>query len=257
MDRNQKAALILVAAVLGFWAWTGGNETLAESSVREKPLLRAAYAGDVDELKRLLAAGANVSEMDRMGRTALHHAVNLESVNHYPEGNHVACVQALLKAGAKADQRTADGTEAPLYGAVHNPDMVEALLAAGADAHFGMQYRPALIAAAYFGAGMCTKATESMRLLLKAGADVNAAESGGFTALSAAAVYGCPGMVKLLLDSGARVDHRMQNGQTLLEWVKMAQAMHQGTLLGTGGKQVHADNWKLLETAAAQAARTR
>lgn len=250
MDLNRKAAFILIAAVLGFWAWTGGNETLAENSVREKPLLRAAYAGDVDEVKRLLAAGANVNEMDRLGRTALHHAVNLESVNHYPEGNHVACVQALLKAGAKADQRTADGTEAPLYGAVHNPDMVEALLAAGADPRFGMQHRPALIAAAYYGANMCTQATESIRLLLKAGADVNAAESGGFTALSTAAVYGCPGMVKVLLDSGAHLDHRMQNGQTLLEWVKMAQGMHQGTLLGAGWKQVHEDNWKLLEGAA-------
>jgi len=257
MDRNLKAAMVLIVAVLGFWAWTGGNETLAESSVREKPLLRAAYAGDVETLKALLAQGANVHEMDRMGQTALHHAVSLEAVNHNPEGNHVACVQALLKAGAKADQRTADGTEAPLYGAVHNPDMVEALLAAGADARFGMQHRPALIAAAYYGGDLCTKATESMRLLVKAGADVNAQESGGFTALSTAAVYGCPGMVRLLLDSGAQVDRRMQNGQTLLEWVKMAQGMHQETLLGAGWKQVHADNWRLLETAAAQAGRAR
>lgn len=252
MDLNQKAALILVAAVLGFWAWTGGNETLAESSVREKPLLRAAYAGDVDEVKRLLAAGANVNEMDRMGRTALHHAVDLESVNHYPEGNHMACVQALLKAGAKADQRTADGTEAPLYGAVHNPDMVEALLAAGADPRFGMQYRPALIAAAYYGGNLCTKATESIRLLLKAGADVNTEEQGGFTPLATAAVYGCPGMVKVLLDAGAHVDHRLQNGQMLKDWVKMAQATHQGALFGTSWKQVHEDNWKLLEGADSQ-----
>lgn len=250
MDRNLKAGLILVAAVLGFWAWTGGNETLAESSVREKPLLRAAYAGDVEELKRLLASGASVTEMDRLGWTALHHAVSLEAANHNPEGNHVACVQALLKAGANANQRTADGTEAPLYGAVHNPDLVDALLRAGADAKFGMQARPALVAATYYGGAGCTKATESMRLLIQAGADVNAEESGGFTALSTAAVYGCPGMVKLLIDAGAHVDHEMKNGQTLLEWVKMAQGMHQGTLLGAGWKQVHADNWTLLEAAA-------
>lgn len=252
MDRNLKGALILVAAVLVFWAWTGGNETLAESSVRDKPLLRAAYAGDVEEVKRLLTSGASVTEMDRMGRTALHHAVSLEAVNHNPEGNHVACAQALLKAGAKADQRTADGTEAPLYGAVHNPDLVDALLRAGADANYGMQYRPAVVAAAYYGGAACTKATESMRLLIQAGADVNSEESGGFTALSTAAVYGCPGMVKLLLEAGARVDHQMKNGQSLLEWVKMAQGMHQGTLLGASWKQVHADNWRLLETAARQ-----
>ena len=257
MDRNTTAALALSASILGVWAFTGGNETLAESSVRNRPLLRAAYAGDVDEVKRRIATGANVNEQDAMGWTALHHAVSLEARNHHPEGEHVAAAQALLKAGANANARTADGDGAPLYRAVYNPDLVEALLGAGADPNYALAQRTPLMSAAYHGGPLCTAGTESIRLLVKAGANVHAEEAGGFTALSTAAVYGCPGMVRVLLDAGARVDYSMKNGQSMIEWVKMAQGMHQNGLFTGDMKQVHADNLQLLYEAASKQATRR
>ena len=257
MDRNTTAALVLTAAIVGVWAFIGGNETLAESSIRDKPLLRAAYAGDVGEVKRVIAAGAAVNEQDAMGMTALHHAVSLEAHNHHPEGHHVACAQALLKAGANANARTADGDGAPLYRAVYNPDLVDALLRAGADPNYALGQRTPLISAAYHGDILCTASTDSAKLLLKAGANVNAEESGGFTALSTAAVYGCPGMVRVLLNAGARLDYSMKSGQTMIEWVKMAQEMHQNTLFGGGLRQVHSDNLALLREAASKEATRR
>ncbi|MEP7366256.1 MAG: ankyrin repeat domain-containing protein [Acidobacteriota bacterium] len=257
MDRNTTAALVLTVAVLGTWSFIGGNETLAESSVRDMPLLRAAYAGDIEAVKRLIASGANVNELDATGMSALHHATGLEAHNHHPEGRHVACTQALLKAGANANARTADGDLAPLYKAVYNPDLVEALLSAGADPNYATGHRTPLISAAYHGGELCTAATDSAKLLLKAGANIHSEEPGGVTALSTAAVYGCPGLVRVLLDSGARVDYTMKNGQSMIAWVKMAQQMHQNTLFGGSLKQVHADNLALLYEAASKQATRR
>ena len=257
MDRNTKAALLLAAAVLAVWAFTGGNQTLAESMVRSRPLLRAAYTGDVDEVKRLIASGAPMNEQDGMGWTALHHAVSLEAHNHHPEGQHVAATQALLKAGANANARTADGDGAPLYRAVYDPNLVEALLGAGADPNYALAQRSPLISAAYHGGPTCTAATESIKLLVKAGANVQIEEAGGFTALSAAAVYGCPGMVRTLLDAGARVNYTMGNGKSMVVWVEEAQRMHQATLFGGSLKQVHSDNLALLQEAVSRQASSR
>jgi ankyrin repeat protein len=63
--------------------------------VRHEPCSRRfAPAGDVEQLKELLAAGADKDEKDEEGRTALHFACG------YGE---LACAEVLLKAGADAN----------------------------------------------------------------------------------------------------------------------------------------------------------
>jgi ankyrin repeat protein len=245
VDRRLLPLFVVIGAAMLFWNWPGMNDTLAEASVKDRPLLRAAYQGEAEQVKQLLASKSDPNERDGQGWTALHHAASLEAKNHHPEGNHLGCVQALLKGGA--DPNAGDlGGERPLYRAVHDPDITEALLEAGADANQGANSRTPLISAAYHGGSLCTPATESIRLLLKKGADVNQAESGGFTALTAAAVYGCPGMVRTLLEAGARVDLKMQNGQTIVEWVRQSQTALQEASFGSSWRQVHQDNLKLL-----------
>jgi uncharacterized protein len=59
--------------------------------------------------------------------------------------------------------------------------------------------------------------THTAKLLLDKGADVNAVQQGGFTALHAAAFAGDLAMVRLLLDSGAKLDPKTNDGQTALE----------------------------------------
>lgn len=70
-----------------------GQEEEEEEEVEEN-LHAAASAGDVELLKKLLAAGANVDEADEEGRTALHFAAGY--------GEH-DCARALMDAGAKLD----------------------------------------------------------------------------------------------------------------------------------------------------------
>ena len=71
-------------------------------------LLDAAQAGHPDVLALLLAAGAHVDRRDPdTGRTALHAAVEAG-----PDGGHLACVRALLAAGADRELTTSDGASA-------------------------------------------------------------------------------------------------------------------------------------------------
>ena len=94
---------------------------------RERPH-RAAAEGNLDELRRLLAAGGQaLGAFDDLGRTPLHYAV---------EGEHYRVAQWLIQQGAMVnahDEPTIG--ETPLALAVRRdyPEMVELLLAHGAD----------------------------------------------------------------------------------------------------------------------------
>jgi ankyrin repeat protein len=58
------------------------------------------------------------------------------------------------------------------------------------------------------------------REALARGADVNAADDGGFTPLMAACAYGRPERAELLLSHGADVNRRCKNGYTALWYAK-------------------------------------
>jgi uncharacterized protein len=62
--------------------------------------------------------------------------------------------------------------------------------------------------------GVAGRNMEVVRLLLAAGADVNAAQSEGFTPIHAAAQNGQLEMVRLLLDFGADLFQQTENGKT-------------------------------------------
>jgi uncharacterized protein len=59
--------------------------------------------------------------------------------------------------------------------------------------------------------------THCAKLLIDKGVDVNAIQHGGFTALHSAAFSGDLPMTRLLLDSGATLDPKTDDGQTALE----------------------------------------
>lgn len=137
-------------------------------------LFAAAQAGDVNLVKHLLAAGADVAALDDAGETALMHAAH---------AGHLEVVQALLAAGAAPDFKSAQGWTA-LAKAAYNadtecgyPQVMAALHEAGADLNarifFGIT--PLMLAA---GGGDAS----AVEWLINHGADVLAANDGGRTA---------------------------------------------------------------------------
>lgn len=102
---------------------------------------------------------------------------------------------------------------APLHlaSAFAGPDAVKLLLEHGAHAHQvsrNPQRNQPLHAAVTLG-----DSEETIRLLLEAGANVNATQAGGFTALHQAAAAGKLEIIALLLENGARRDARCDQGK--------------------------------------------
>jgi ankyrin repeat protein len=154
------------------------------------PLVRAAARGDDGEVARLLARGTDPNEADITGWTALHAAATRD---------HADVVRRLLAVGATVDARS-DDDFTPLLNAVSAArPVIEALLAAGADVEAQesqLGSRPLDRFAGYANVA-------GVELVLKAGAEVDAEDFSGGTALADAAEAGYVECVELLLAAGA------------------------------------------------------
>ncbi len=149
-------------------------------------------------------------------------------------------VQELLDGfRAAVDGVSGDGFS-PLHLACYfdNQDTVRLLLERAADpnavAENGSQLRPLHSAVA----GTCGAA---VTLLLRAGAEVNAKQQGGWTALHAAAKQGDLGMVRSLLKAGASVTEVSENGQTASDLARENGAVDVLDLLSGLGNQAASD----------------
>ena len=213
------------------------------------PLIEAASHGNVDAVKSLLAAGANVNAEDKYGRSAL---------NDASDGGYTEIVKLLLAAGADVNHVTKYGKESSLIMASYNgyteivkllldakadfkleddrgktalikatkADIVKMLLNAGASAKeqsstgwtpLMHEYRSNDMLEAYlFGSDqIINPEPEIARILIDAGADVNARTSeseGGYTPLYFASKGGDVATVKLLIESGADVNAMTEYG---------------------------------------------
>jgi ankyrin repeat protein len=174
----QAALSGAIAALLGSSAWSATVATAARDA-------------NVDEVRRLIAAGSDVNEPEADGTTPLLWAAHQGS----PE-----LVSLLLKAGADADAANNFGVT-PLLEASRSGDAatIKALLEGGADiAASSREGETPLMAAARTGNA------EAVALLLERGADFNAVEAlQEQTALMWAAAEGHLEVVDLLLDKGA------------------------------------------------------
>jgi len=138
-------------------------------------LLDAVSAGDIDRVRKLLAAGADCNERNGEGATALMLAAYAGRLD---------LVKILIDAGADVNATDERGWGA-LMKAAYNAeldrgfaDVAQALIDAGAnvDAPIGFGVRPLMLAAGY-------GETAVVETLLRAGADVLARNDGGLTAL--------------------------------------------------------------------------
>lgn len=168
------------------------------SAERDAGLIRAAAAGDLGTVNRLLKEGASVKAKDDRGRSALNAAAY---------ENHVEVVRRLLAAGA--DVNAADHVpSAPLMTASVRGyvEVVRLVLAAGADVRGTNQYGGnALIPACHYGH------IEVVRELLKTKIDVDHVNNLGWTALLETIILSDGGakhqeIMQLLIAHGANVN---------------------------------------------------
>ena len=207
-------------------------------SFGETPLMWAARHGHLTILEALLKSGADVSAKDAKSNTALHLAAYYDKLdcvefllqNKAPLASrnqngygplHLAagrgynkCVEHLLNAGAPLEAKGSKRyTALSLAASSGCSKVVERLLQAGAKTDYrdGRDDRdPPLNVAAAFGHNECAK------LLLDAGAPLEAVNNNGSTALMDASRKGHSEITKLLLKVGANVDAQNRGWTSLM-----------------------------------------
>lgn len=213
------------------WAMQAGHREIVRLLAAHGAALTphmAAYAGDVQTVRRLLDAGADVNQQDKEGRTPLYLATQ--------EG-YMEVMELLIARGADVNQGTGHdpGEFAPLYVAAScgRGDAIDLLVRRGAkvDARVDSSATPSpLYAAAQEGH------RDAVAALVAAGAKINGPDYQGRTPLLAAAVHGHRDVVQFLLEKGAdvtvgqmgreftRPDPRLQTAADMTQYVLRAYA---------------------------------
>lgn len=159
---------------------------------------QASRACDVSVVQRLIASGVPLSEPDSRFNTPLHEAM---------AAGKAPCVYLLLKAGANPYPPNRAG-ETPHLLARRYPDAaVRAEL-------LGLIENPGLFqpASDSLGFAVLRGLEPVVRAILDAGADPNAVDATGRTALHQAALKGRPEIIRVLLDHGADIEAEDRDG---------------------------------------------
>jgi ankyrin repeat protein len=203
-----------------------GANVNAANQFGETALLTAADKGRADVVEALLQAGADVNKADEDGYAPLSFAASASIATMLIE--HGADVNAANKLGRTALWHAVKGGRAA---------DVEALLQAGVDVNKADKdgFSPLSVAAS----------AQIATMLIEHGADLNAANRFGATALLYAARQGCADVVEVLLQAGADVNKADENGFAPLSVAATAVI---ATMLIERGADVNAAN-KLGHTA--------
>lgn len=200
------------------------------------PMLMASLNGSAPMLNRLITAGADPNAvLSRTGDTALMIAARTGKID---------AVRMLLDRGAKANtQETWGGTTALMWAVSEkHPNVAQLLVERGADVNLRSYYVPSASGRGFegttpvpnktsqgfeeFASGWLTPLMlaarendlESAKLLVKAGADINAQAGDGKDALSLAFFDGSYDVAEFLIDNHAKVNQADAQRFTPLFW---------------------------------------
>lgn len=263
-QNDRKSAELLLAAGANI------NETAQDGT---SPVLVAILNGHYALANFFLEKGADPNAADGKGRAALYAAVDMRNLEWStrpapPEKDPMQdldLIAALIAHGANPNARLTkkiplrgqpsfDGRWAnmigatPFWRAAQSDDVtvMKLLKEKGADPLLATNdHTTPLMVAAGVGwsdgqsHGSQSDAPEALKLCLEWGGDVNAVNDIGYTALHGAAFRGANEVVKLLVEKGARLDAKNQDGRLP---VNMAEGMH----IGPGGWVEHDDTAALL-----------
>lgn len=168
------------------------------------PLILATDNGNVEMVKVLIEASANLDASDTSGRTALIHSVECDF-------GYCDMVEVLLKAGVDMESKNKYG-ESALMVAVQNcgPEIIQKLLDFGANVN------------AYDNDGWTAlfhvTHEEAAKQLLEAGAKINIKDICGKTPLIVAVEGDFNVVVRCLLENGADPDIRDNDGKCALDY---------------------------------------
>lgn len=190
---------------------TGNGEGLTTGIT---PLMIAANRGDVETVKLLIAAGADLNARD--GARARSDADNWTPLHYAVKGKHSNVVFELIQAGAKIAPKTSAGYT-PLFLAINEGDFESAkmLIEAGASLEKNQGKYPgvlthAVVSPEYFhGGGKLVwgeRNLEMVKYLVQKGADINGTNEAGQTALHFAANHNASAIANWLLKHGADVN---------------------------------------------------
>lgn len=233
----------------------GANVNQVEAN-KMTPLLIAIANDHLDVAHFLLGKGADVNAADFWGRTPLWTALDVRDLDYDRSGEQhsdraagMEMIQTLLKRGANINPRIAEVPpirrwvlpisdiswvdftgETPFLRAALAGDIevMRLLLEHGADPNIPTNSNTtALMAASGVNWSVGQTYTESkdrsmeaVKLCLEKGADVNAINTMGFTALTGAVNRGSDDIVEFLVKHGAHMDVKDKEGRTLMDWAE-------------------------------------
>lgn len=186
-----------------------GAEIDSKNEYSQTALMMTAWKGHISVIKLLLENGADINSKDKYSRTALSKAA---------QRGHISVVKLLLENGAESNSKDKYGQTAlsKAAGRGHTP-VVELLLENEADIKSSGGYWPSGTTALVEAAG--GSHVETVRCLLQAGVNVNARDvtSNMETPLHrAVSKYGKTAVVNILIESGADLEAQNSKGETAL-----------------------------------------
>ena len=200
----------LLTCLLIFLVFTG---TLAADDEDAQALLNKVAYQDLEGLKSLIASGIDINSQDASyGSTALIAACTYGFTD---------IAKYLISEGADVNIQNTMYGQTALFGAVYSSqELVEVLLASGADIHIRDKYGTTAFMNSISAVLGGSQSTEVASLLLERGADVNESintdPGTGFTSLMMVARNARPDLVEFLLANGADINATAKDGSTAL-----------------------------------------